>query len=96
MTPPRSVADVLSTSGFGLTVHLDALDTPLHSRKPCSVFVNGMSDLSTPACPWHSSGSVFDIKATGGAPPSPILEAMPPLRGRHGSSAIRVRPAPAR
>jgi hypothetical protein len=56
MTLPRTVADVLSTSGFGLTVHLDPLDAPLHSRKPRRVFVNGMSDLSTPACPYHSSG----------------------------------------
>jgi len=34
-----------SGPGFGLTVHPDTLDAPLHWRKPSLVFVNSMSDL---------------------------------------------------
>jgi protein gp37 len=34
-----------SGPGFGLTLHPDALDLPLHRRKPTTWFVNSMSDL---------------------------------------------------
>lgn len=34
-----------SGPGFGITEHPDALDAPLHWRKPRKVFVNSMSDL---------------------------------------------------
>lgn len=40
-----------SGPGFGLTVHPDALDIPIHWRKPRRVFVNSMSDLFHPDVP---------------------------------------------
>lgn len=40
-----------SGPGFGLTIHPDTLDAPLHWRKPRRVFVNSMSDLFHPDVP---------------------------------------------
>ena len=52
-----------SGPGFGLTVHPDALDIPLHWRKPKLIFVNSMSDLFHPKVPTAFIASVFDVMA---------------------------------
>jgi protein gp37 len=52
-----------SGPGFGLTIHPDALDLPLHWRKPRKVFVNSMSDLFHADVPDGFIGSVFDVMA---------------------------------
>ena len=52
-----------SGPGFGLTVHPDTLDAPLHWRKPQMVFVNSMSDLFHPKVPTTFIASVFDVMA---------------------------------
>jgi protein gp37 len=56
-----------SGPGFGLTVHPDTLDAPLHWRKPQMVFVNSMSDLFHPKVPTTFIASVFDVMARAGA-----------------------------
>jgi protein gp37 len=48
-----------SGPGFGLAVHPDALDKPLHWRKPRTVFVNSMSDLFHPSVPAQFIVDVF-------------------------------------
>jgi protein gp37 len=50
-----------SGPGFGLTVHPDALETPLRWRRPRFVFVNSMSDLFHPGVPDDFIGNVFDV-----------------------------------
>ena len=52
-----------SGPGFGLAVHPDALDLPLHWLKPRKVFVNSMSDLFHDSVPDEFIGSVFDVMA---------------------------------
>src|SRR3984957_17150404 len=52
-----------SGPGFGLTVHPDALDLPLHWRKPKRIFVNSMSDLFHPKVSTTFIASVFDVMA---------------------------------
>ncbi len=52
-----------SGPGFGLTVHPDALDAPLHWRKPRKVFVNSMSDLFHTDVPDGFIAAVFDTMA---------------------------------
>lgn len=52
-----------SGPGFGLTVHPDALDLPLHWLKPRRIFVNSMSDLFHDSVPDEFIGSVFDVMA---------------------------------
>jgi len=53
-----------SGPGFGLTIHADALDLPLHWRKPRRVFVNSMSDLFHEAVPDEFLCRVFDVMQT--------------------------------
>ncbi len=49
-----------SGPGFGLSVHPDRLDAPLHWRKPRTVFVNSMSDLFHPDVPYRFIREVFN------------------------------------
>ena len=53
-----------SGPGFGLTIHPDALNLPLHWRKPRRVFVNSMSDLFHEAVPDEYLCRVFDVMQT--------------------------------
>lgn len=52
-----------SGPGFGLTVHPDTLDVPLHWRKPRKVFVNSMSDLFHKDVPDDFVARVFAVMA---------------------------------
>ncbi len=52
-----------SGPGFGLAVHPDSLETPLHWRNPLMIFVNSMSDLFHPKVPTAFIGAVFDVMA---------------------------------
>lgn len=47
--------------GFELALHEDALDAPLHWRKPQLVFVNSMSDLFHRDVPIEFIQRVFDV-----------------------------------
>jgi protein gp37 len=49
-----------SGPGFGLTVHPDTLDLPLHWKKPRRIFVNSMSDLWHARVPEPFIGGVWD------------------------------------
>jgi protein gp37 len=49
-----------SGPGFGLAMHEDTLDAPLHWRKPAKVFVNSMSDLFHPRITDEFIGRVWD------------------------------------
>lgn len=52
-----------SGPGFGLTVHPDEIDAPLHWRKPRRVFVNSMSDLFHAEVPEDFIARVFATMA---------------------------------
>jgi protein gp37 len=52
-----------SGPGFGVAVHPDRLDEPLHWRKPRRVFVNSMSDLFHARVPTGFVASVFEVMA---------------------------------
>lgn len=52
-----------SGPGFGLTVHPDSLDAPLHWRKPRKVFVNSMSDLGHARIPPEFLARVWAVMA---------------------------------
>lgn len=52
-----------SGPGFGLTVHADTLDTPLHWRTPHTVFVNSMSDLFHARVPRSFLAQVWAVMA---------------------------------
>jgi protein gp37 len=52
-----------SGPGFGLAVHPDSLDAPLHWRKPQKVFVNSMSDLFHNKVPDEFIARVFAVMA---------------------------------
>jgi protein gp37 len=52
-----------SGPGFGLTVHPDALDIPLHWRKPRRVFVNSMSDLGHARIPAYFLAQIWAVMA---------------------------------
>jgi protein gp37 len=54
---------VTSGPGFGLTVHPDTLDLPLHWKKPRRIFVNSMSDLFHARVPEPFIGGVWDTMA---------------------------------
>src|ERR1700724_1963232 len=48
-----------SGPGFGVTVHEDVLDVPLHWRRPRRVFVNSMSDIGHARIPRAFVARVF-------------------------------------
>lgn len=48
-------------NGFTVTCHDDALDIPLHWRKPARIFVNSMSDLFHKDVPVEFIARVFDV-----------------------------------
>lgn len=52
-----------SGPGFGLAVHPDALDVPLHWRKPRMVFVDSMSDLGHARVPVSFLAQVWAVMA---------------------------------
>jgi protein gp37 len=52
-----------SGPGFGVAVHPDSLDAPLHWRKPRRVFVNSMSDLFHDKVPTEFIAQVFAVMA---------------------------------
>jgi len=52
-----------SGPGFGVTVHADALETPLRWREPRVVFVNSMSDLFHARVPVAFVHQVFEVMA---------------------------------
>jgi protein gp37 len=47
--------------GFKLTLHEDALELPLHWKKPQTIFVNSMSDLFHKNVPLEFVQRVFDV-----------------------------------
>ena len=47
--------------GFDLTIRPEALDIPLHWRRPRVIFVNSMSDLFHVGIPEEYIGRVFDV-----------------------------------
>jgi protein gp37 len=49
-----------SGPGFGVTLHEDKLEQPLHWRKPRMVFVNSMSDLFHEEIPFEFVDRVFE------------------------------------
>jgi len=53
-----------SGPGFGLAMHPDALDAPLHWRKPRKVFVNSMSDLGHARIPREFLAQVWAVMAS--------------------------------
>lgn len=53
-------------NGFNLTVHEQALDLPLHWRKPQTIFVNSMSDLFHEDAPVDFILRVFDVMRRAG------------------------------
>lgn len=61
MGNPRYQVDGDDGAGFGLTLHRDLLDLPLHWRQPRRVFVNSMSDLFHPDVPLGFIRSVYDV-----------------------------------
>jgi protein gp37 len=52
-----------SGPGFGITVHVDALDLPKRWRTPRMIFVNSMSDLWHARVPADFIHRVFDVMA---------------------------------
>ncbi|MEJ3652035.1 phage Gp37/Gp68 family protein [Actinomycetes bacterium KLBMP 9759] len=52
-----------SGPGFGVTIHPDVLDAPLHWRSPRVVFVNSMSDLFHARVPVSFVRDVFEVVA---------------------------------
>jgi protein gp37 len=52
-----------SGPGFGLTLHEDVLELPLHWRSPKLIFVNSMSDLFHPSVPEGFIERVFKVMA---------------------------------
>jgi protein gp37 len=52
-----------SGPGFGVTLHPDVLDRPLHWREPRRIFVNSMSDLFHESVPDAFIAEVFAVMA---------------------------------
>jgi protein gp37 len=50
-----------SGPGFGVTLHWDKLDEPLHWRRPRRIFVNSMSDLWHPRVTDGFIAAMFDV-----------------------------------
>jgi protein gp37 len=66
MGNPRYQADgdpKTSGPGFGVTLHPDKLEEPLHWKKPRRIFVNSMSDLFHEAIPDDYIAQVFGVMA---------------------------------
>lgn len=65
MGQPRYQRDGGKTSGpgFGVTLHPDKLNEPLHWRRPRRVFVNSMSDLFHEEIPDEYIARVFGVMA---------------------------------
>jgi protein gp37 len=80
-----------SGPGFGLTLHWDKLEEPLHWRDPRRVFVNSMSDLFHDDVPVDFIGAVFDAMEATPVHTFMILTKRP---GRMASILARVRPDP--
>jgi protein gp37 len=66
-----------SGPGFGLTLHPDAIDQPLHWRSPRFVFVNSMSDLFHPEVPADFIWRVFGTMAQAGQHAFQVLTKRP-------------------
>ncbi len=95
-----------SGPGFGVAMHPDALDAPLHWRKPRRVFVNSMSDLFHPRITDEFIASVFATMAatpqhtyqvlTKRAPRMAALMPDDPLDGGHRLLEATTTEGPAR
>jgi len=48
-------------NGFSVSLHKHALRLPLTWKKPCTIFVNSMSDLFHEAVPFEFINEVFEI-----------------------------------
>lgn len=59
----RAMGQPHYANGFKVTCHEDALDMPLHWRKPARIFVNSMSDLFHKDVPLKFIVEVFDTIA---------------------------------
>ena len=61
MGNPRYQKDGPDGPGFGLTLHRDKIEDPLHWKKPRQIFVNSMSDLFHKDVPIEFIRRVFDV-----------------------------------
>lgn len=57
----RAMGQPRYMNGFNLTIHEDALESPLYWSHPRVIFVNSMSDLFHEDVPFHFIRSVFDV-----------------------------------
>lgn len=57
----RAMGNARYANGFGLSLHEDALETPLRWKRPQMVFVNSMSDLFHEEVPAEFIMRVFDV-----------------------------------
>jgi protein gp37 len=57
----QAMGQLKYANGFSLTLHEDALETPLALEKPQMIFVNSMSDLFHPDVPPEFIQEVFDV-----------------------------------
>jgi protein gp37 len=80
-----------SGPGFGLTLHWDKVDQPLHWRSPRVIFVNSMSDLFHSDIPKRFIRAVFDVMAATLHHRYQILTKRP---GRMASILRRLQPEP--
>jgi protein gp37 len=75
-------------SGFELTLRPDALDLPLHWRRPRTIFVNSMSDLFHVDVPDDFIANVFDVMAR---TPQHTYQVLTKRAQRLGTLAPRLR-----
>jgi protein gp37 len=83
-----------SGPGFGLTLHPDALDKPLHWRKPRRVFVNSMSDLFHPDVPVDFIADVWAVMQATPQHTYQILTKRPQRMARVVANNIEWNPLP--